>query len=582
MLGNLIVKLLLTFLCGIFLHENSWAQSPHVPDEPVDTHLLRSDSVESIDRNYLLKKNKIRDRSGPPGNKVYVAPAQVYEKRNGTDVLAMPVVLPGQNAPICLSPPEIKANLESEFNLNKYGVGIVSYVLEVTEGISGPRKIPLYPSASVTDEPIAELTTDDILRMEETPESYLQKLRAEVGGEPIWRKITVQVDDKKTRDLWFQYSSTTMRTLRLNDQPFEMAVRAPRVKINFPLYREPGFWSPQDCQHDIHVCAALLVSNSRIYLLESQFRLVDRADKKGEWYHIFYHLGSYSPDDGLKHLRGSGWTESTAVSRRTDRGPSCVVISGDLPSDDPEVQAVIEKNEKALFVLGSNSNDPARRKRLINGLGLNPEKMAKMMSIVDITLGSEGHLGFNYISLDQPFAGPEYTQQALKLGGAVYTNLFVDLQLRGSLDGTITLGSNNNSYGQNNLLDAQQLLVYSSPWTLNGIPVKLGVGGYFMSMLSKRAIGGFAGFIGAQGQLLLEGNRWSLGFRYGPIAQDISINLQNRLMGSSLTYKMPWQMQGRPVELSIEGSDVSFSNSATGNSTNMKNIGLQLSFPLNF
>src|SRR5665213_859761 len=154
---NPIVKLLITFVFGLLLYpsENIYAQAPHVPDNPIDASALHQDPVEVIDRTDLPKKKK-SDDARSSSREGMDRPSAAHSDKSA-EVFAMPIVLPGQNMPICLSPPEMKVNLESEYSLDVKGNGIVTYVLEVKEGVKGPLRIPLYPSASTNDEPIGQL-----------------------------------------------------------------------------------------------------------------------------------------------------------------------------------------------------------------------------------------------------------------------------------------------------------------------------------------------------------------------------------------------------------------------------------------
>jgi hypothetical protein len=220
-----------------------------------------------------------------------------------------------------------------------------------------------------------------------------------------------------------------------------------------------------------------------------------------------------------------------------------------------------------------------RRQRLIASLGVAEDKLKNVTSISDLTLGYEVKAGFDYISLDQPFAGPKYSQNAARVGVGAYSNLFVDLQLL--VEGSVTgqLSSSHKDYGNSNLIDLQEWLTYTSPWAVNNQLVKIGVGAYYLSMISSRDTGGFNGFVGPQGEISFGGKITTLGFRWAPVAQDLSLSLGNRILGAKLTHALPWSIQKNPILLNVEFSNLSYKNHSTGNTTDMNDGAIGLTFP---
>ena len=396
-------------------------------------------------------------------------------------------------------------------------------------------------------------------------------------GEPVWRKMNAKNAVGVERELWFQYSKRWMTTLSLNDLPLEMLMRPPRSPLNQPFYREPGFWNPEDCIRDHTVCTAYLNEISRFYFVQNRFVRVDRNAAGSEWWSLFYKLGVYTPEDGLKRQRSSGWIESNLIHRRVDLGPACIVVPNLAEKREMEEKEAASQSE--LFVLNGNSKDATRRQRLIASLGVPEEKLKNIASIADLTLAYQVDVGFNYLNLKQPFAGPEYSLEAARLGVAVSTNLFVDLQLvlQGSL--TAQVASTNVEYGTSNLLDLQEWLIYTTPWVVNNQNVKFGVGGYYLSWFSNREVGGFNGFVGPQGELIFGGKALSVAFRLAPVAQDLSLAPNNRILGIKFTHALPWKIGNEPIQIGLEYSNMFYKNKATDAQTDLNNAAFGITFP---
>jgi hypothetical protein len=539
-----------------------------IPNDDSDIQRVDQSHIEVID---LMRATK-RLRPAQPKATLTPAPSSVKKTFTAADANEPPP----RDPPMCFTPPEIKEKNEARMTLDDSMTSVVTYYLEVREQAPG-HKLLLYAAPAPDAKPIGSVETGDIILVEDTPQDYSAKLRADLMGEPIWRKVVAKTTTGHDRKLWFQYTKRWMTTLSLNDLPFEMLMRPPRSPINQPLYREPGFWNADDCKRDRSMCTAYLAEISRIYFIENRFLPVAKDDGATEWWSLFYKLGVYTPEDGLKHQRAAGWIEAHTSVRRVDLGPACIVVPDLAQKREMEKQQADAEVE--LFALNGNSKDPARRQRLIASLGVADNRLKNITSISDLTLGYKFLAGFDYISLDQPFAGPAYAQDAARLGLGVYSNLFVDLQLM--VEGSFTgqLSSTHKDYGSSNLIDLQEWLTYTSPWAVSNQLVKIGVGAYYLSMISSRAVGGFNGFVGPQGEVTFGGQISTLGFRWAPVAQDLSLNLANRILGVKFSHALPWNFYKNPIQFNLEFSNVVYKNSSTGASTNMNDGALSLTFP---
>ncbi len=483
---------------------------------------------------------------------------------------------------MCLSPYEMKVKIQSAFTSNRQIRSVVTYFVEVREG-NPVLNIPLFPVPNEKAAPIGELHSGDIVKVEDSSGDYIEKLKADRNGQTIWRKVTLKnSDSNQERQLWFRYNWRTLYTLTSLDQPFEMTMRMAKNMVSQPLYREAGLWTPRDCTYDPTVCVTQIGPTSRVYLLDIQMKRVEVTYRNSEWYSVFYKLGVDTLDDNLKRSQANGWASSSQAFRRVDQVPAYLFMAGEPRFEDFLPEDEIRKNESNLFLLSKNGMDPVRRQRMLASLGLSESKMKGLSSIFDLSLQYQSIVGFNHIELDQPFAGPKYTEEAVKLGIQGSSNLFVDLEVRGGVDVSVTAASSNASIGTSYLIDTQEWLVYTSPWSLNENPLKFGIGAYYMSMISSQTIGGFRGFVSAQAEMIVEDERYAFGLRYAPVGQDFNIKFENRLIGAKALYKMDWKRHDRHVEFSADYTDLFYRTPGSGAETKFRTLGVGLILPIDF
>ncbi|MGZ3722188.1 MAG: hypothetical protein ACXVA9_04610, partial [Bdellovibrionales bacterium] len=365
--------------CGFSPLTFDFANAQGLPNDDSAVDRVQQSHVEVIDRMPLPKKRQPAQVIGAVQNPLIIPADGAKKSSQATDETEPP----RRDPPLCLTPPEIKEKNESRFTLDESMHSAVAYYLEVREQAPG-HKILLFAAPSIDAKPIGEIETGDVILVEDSPAEYALKLKSDIMGEPIWRKVVGKNASSHGRDLWFQYTKRWMSTLSLNDLPFEMLMRPPRTPVNQPLYREAGFWNADDCKLDRSMCSVRLNAISRIYFQEDQFLRVDKAGNGSEWWSLFYKLGVYTPEDGLKRQRAAGWIEAHMILRRVDLGPACIVVP-DL-AERRETEAKEAEAESELFALNGNTKDPLRRQRLIASLGVPEEKLKNVTSISDLTL----------------------------------------------------------------------------------------------------------------------------------------------------------------------------------------------------
>jgi hypothetical protein len=426
--------------------------------------------------------------------------------------------------------------------------------------------VPIYGSPA-GGKPIGQIHPGDVV------EIYKQ------ASDSPWRQVYFSESSapESAPQLWFKYDEKAMRMLS-NRPELAMKMRSPKaVKAGLTVYRDPGFWNPSDCAIEPEMCAATLTDQSRVYLLRTAFRLASSGRIRKETWLNFYELRIEQQSDDVIGIRG--WLPSTIllpVVPEAYLGQQRVVAKPKpLPPPPPPT-----KEEAELFVLSGNSNSEEQRKKLMKTLGLPKAEAESLKSISSLTLRYDGRVGANYLQVDQPFAGPAYNISAVRAGGSIAVKIFLDLEMRGGLDFSLpAMSSENNAYAKGYYLDTQGDLVYATPWTINEVPIELGAGIYYTSLITQRPIGGLPGVAGFQGKVIFHGEKISFGLRVAPVAQDLSVNLRNRLLGAELSYQLGRRSQGRNYELKLDYTDISYTNFDAGTSTSLKVIGAALMIP---
>ncbi len=449
-----------------------------------------------------------------------------------------------------------------------------SQFVEILQDPKAPS-VSLY-SAPDSTKPIGQLSPGEIVTVQPVAAS----------AKSNWRQI--QVDGAEV--IWFKFDSKTMRSFN-TDPPARLRLRPLTGKEkqddSQPLYREPGFWTPADCARDSSLCVAAVGQNSTLLLLKNQFRTVDKSRQKGRLLLNFYQVARLRTEEaGAPSV--PGWLPSTMLTPRTAGEDDDIKASvpptpiADIRDEDQNL-AVKPNGESGLFVFEKNAADPEQRKRLIREMGVPGLKTESVESIAGLTVRYQGAAGATHIQVNQPFAGPDYQVDAARVGGGISTNLFIDLQLKFNLDVSIPISSSDkNSSAKGFYLDSQGWFIYTTGWKLNQRPLKVGLGAYYLSFSPGKEVGGLPGVAGFQAKLVFEGEKLSGAIRFAPVAQDLNLNFQNRLVGLEAFYNLDWEIDYRPVQIRANFEDIFYRNPTSQDYTSLKVIGLGLNFPVTF
>ncbi len=476
---------------------------------------------------------------------------------------------------MCLSPTELRNKLRTDFKNDIQIQSYVTYFLEVRETMP-TSVVPLYASPE-TGLQVGALRSGDVFRVEDSGVEYLEKVRADRKEGVIWRKITVRDQDFRT-ELWFQYSWKKFHTLTAIDQPMEMTLR-PLPNLHFQaLYKKPGNWKPEDCDLDKTLCVAWPDMYSKVYLLDFKWLKSASAIKDGVWWTLYYKAGVDKIDDSTNRKQDYGWMEARSAYRKIDHIPAYLYTSG-IPSMDNFLPSdEIQRNQSELFIFSENSNDSQQRQRVLASLGLTSSKVKGLSSIFDLTLAFKGKVGASHLDLKQDFVAAPYTLNAVVLGGEVSSNLFLDLKMVGSMDVGVGVSSSNPEYGVAFHVDTQEWFQYVTPWQINEVPIEVGVGAYYLGMISRQEISGFNSFVGLHAKVLVMGPTLGTSLRLAPVGTDLNLRPSNHLVSLGLNYNSGWRVNKEPVSLSLEATDLNFNNPKTLHTTEYRLYQINMGF----
>ncbi len=503
-------------------------------------------------------------------------PAEIYKQQNQsvlkeeTRLLPKTFVQPKletqtQDGLMCLSPSEVRDKLRTDFKNDIQIRSYITYFLEVRETMP-TSVIPVYSAPDESGVQIGALRSGDVIKVEESGLEYVEKIRADRKDGNLWRKVTVE-DQGSIRELWFQYSWRKFYTLTAIDQPLEMTLR-PLPNLHYQaLFKKPGNWKPEDCELDKTLCVAWPDMYSKVYLLDFKWLKSASTVNQNAWWSLYYKVGVDKIDDSVTRTQDYGWMEARSAYRKIDQIPSYLyatrapAMESFLPSDE------IQRNQSELFIFSDNSNDSQQRQRVLASLGLNSNKVKGLSSIFDLTLAFQGRTGFSNLSLKQDFVAETYNLSSAVIGGEVSSNLFLDLKMKGSLDLGLGISSNHPEYGMTYNVDAQEWFEYVTPWQVNEVPIQVGIGAYYLGMISKQEIGGFNSFVGLHAKVSVMGPMFGGSVRLAPVGTDLNIRTSNRLVGLGLVYNSGWKVNKEPVSLGFESTDINYVNPKTAHST---------------
>jgi hypothetical protein len=201
--------------------------------------------------------------------------------------------------------------------------------------------------------------------------------------------------------------------------------------------------------------------------------------------------------------------------------------------------------------------------------------------VFDNNFAFDALVGYQSFSMEQSFLNAPFKQSGLNVGIGVYVPLYVDLEVQGTVTYTMPLSQEPaDLYPKATILRGDQWLIYTTPIGLDGMPIKFGFGLYYLTMFESQSNFGFKSFVGFQGKLGVENERFWADVRFGPTGQDFDFNMSNRELGGSLGIRLDTTQGYDSLTLYLDYGMTTYTSPVSGHTTdfNILNVGLRKSF----
>ena len=202
--------------------------------------------------------------------------------------------------------------------------------------------------------------------------------------------------------------------------------------------------------------------------------------------------------------------------------------------------------------------------------------------VFDNTFSYDYLFGYQSFELDQSFLNETFTQQSALVGLGVFAPLYVDLEVQGtfSLAVPVSFGPDNGLFKATPIFRADQWLMYTTPVGVNDMPLKVGLGLYYLTMFQTELDFGFKSFVGFQVKAALENEKFWFDIRYGPTGQDFGFELSNREIGASFGLRLDPARAYESMTLFLDYGSTTFKSGTSGHTTdfNILSLGLRKTF----
>lgn len=406
-------------------------------------------------------------------------------------------------------------------------------------------------------EPIHFLKAGQIIKIEDTVDGYLDKLRLEKKGLGVFKPFTVfdpkDIHNEKSegRKLYVYDDFTAAYTISPFEQPVTMM---PVFTVDWPVipvYSQPGKWTTKDCDEREDLCVGWLDHYSTIYLLDTRVVFNEKkapSERLENYYYIGYEYKL--PTGDLK--RGSGWVASSFLQRKIETVTTQLVASRNPATEDFMLPANAESS--SLFIFGKNRKQTEKLNKFTQNM---TEKRAReLASIWSIKLDFEGQADMTNSKITHSWLDQPINLYGPSAGLHVAAPIFLDLVIKGSAKLTVP-GTSSQTDKKPFLFKTEEWLEVTTPWNLEDMPIKAGLGAYYFTMLNTDSSYGVNSLLGIQFRVLYENNSMWTYAKYAPIGESLKLSAGNRDIGVGLGYKMKkndwfdtWGIFGEYIDLS--------------------------------
>lgn len=441
----------------------------------------------------------------------------------------------------------------------------VNYFLELrTFNQNSAQNITSYPEKTAGVR--TYLNPGQIVKITDTPDEYLHKLRSDRANESVWKKLSVSGENKDP--MYINYDWRLYDTITASEFPIELDLLVPQNRDTIPVFSKADAWTFKDCDLNGEICIDKVDHQTKAYLFDSTFVKLNQFRKSDEQYKLFYKIG-YLVKDQKGDLRHKvGWIPGELAKRKITQLPK-LLLSDRGPAGGTTFESDKERADRLSKYYIFERNINSENKNVSRWMKQTPGKSTEMFLQ---TVAFDGIAGVSYFNLKQSFLTETITQYGMSAGVGILAPIFVDLEVQGTFIYTVPITTTSTKYKAAHLFKGEQWLMYTTPWSINRIPVKFGLGGYYLTMFQKTEDVGFKALVGFQAKALVEDMGYWFDIRYGPTGQDFNFKFSNRELGASFGYRFDENLGAESWTLFFDYSDTNYISPLSSQQTNYQLI----------
>jgi hypothetical protein len=346
---------------------------------------------------------------------------------------------------------------------------------------------------------------------------------------------------------------------------------------SIPVFANPGAWTWKDCQLGSNICLDRIDQHVEAFLMDTSFAMVNDMRTKQNVFQLFYKIG-YRLHDKEGVLRHKiGWIPSYFARRKITAVPKNLLSANEYGFSGFETDEERIQRLSKYYVFEENMFSENRL--LSRWLKKRP---GEKHEVFDNTFDYDFLFGYQNFELKQSYLDQSFKQQSAVVGLGVYAPLYVDLEAQGTfaLAIPVNYGPQEEPFKSTPLFRGDQWLMYTSPVGINDMPLKFGLGFYYLTMFQSELDFGFKSFVGFQGKLSLENEKFWIDLRYGPTGQDFNFEFSNREIGASFGLRLNPAKAYESLTIYLDYSSTSFESNISGQTTEFTifNLGFRKTF----
>jgi hypothetical protein len=540
-------------------------------------------SIFSQENNYRSEDtkqnvNNLIDGSQQQKNLEELYPEMKEQNLRMREIQATPVSAPVSRealAPVNNYAPENENNPRLGVVKNNELQRHVVYFLELRPMQNNGAK-NLYQSMNMSLPPAARIEPGELVKVVDTAQDYITKMRMDRDNQGMWKQIARKNGGDPT-DLFVYYDWRNFDTVLTNQSSIELDILVPRDMSSVPVFSRPGPWTWKDCQLGGDLCLDRIDQHVEAFLMDTGFALVNEMRTRQNVLQLFYKIG-YKLHDKEGVLRHRiGWIPAYSARRKISMLPKNLLSTNEYGFSGFETDEERLQRLSKYYVFEKNMySDNRLMSRWLT------KRPGEQHEVFDNTFQYDFVLGYQNFDLTQSFLEETFTQQSALVGVGIYAPLYVDLEVQGNftLGVPVGFGPDNGLFKATPIFRGDQWLTYTTPIGINDMPLKIGIGLYYLTMFQTELDFGFKSFMGFQGKIGFENESFWFDGRYGPTGQDFSFDFSNKEIGASAGIRIDPSRGYESMTLFLDYSTTTFKSATTGHTTEFTifNLGLRKSF----